>query len=151
MTATLSRRAVVRGSGVVALGAVFGFALARRSDAARGAGPSGAAANGYGPAAAPGDGEVLAAVADVPDGGGLVLAEQHVVLTRTGDQVHAFSATCTHQGCTVDGVTDGRITCPCHGSAFDATTGMVVQGPATTALAPVAVTVADGDVTRAGG
>jgi Rieske Fe-S protein len=147
MTATLTRRAVVRGSGVVVMGAGLGFALARRSDAARGAGPAGAAANGYGPTTSSGSGERLATLADVPDGGGLVLDDQHVVLTRSGDQVHAFSATCTHQGCTVDGVTDGRITCPCHGSAFDATTGKVVQGPATTGLAAVDVTVTDGTVT----
>jgi len=151
MTATLSRRAVVRGCGVVAVGAVVGFTWARRSDAAQAVGPSGAAANGYGPAASSGGGEVLAPLADVPEGGGLVLADEHVVLTKSGDEVHAFSATCTHQGCTVDGVTDGRITCPCHGSAFDATTGKVVQGPATTGLAPVAVTVTGGEVTRAGG
>jgi Rieske Fe-S protein len=150
MTATLTRRTLLRGSGVVVVGAVLGFALARRSDAAGGSGPAGAAANGYGPAASAG-GEHLAALADVPDGGGLVLPDQHVVLTRSGDEVHAFSATCTHQGCTVDGVSDGRITCPCHGSAFDAATGEVVQGPATTALAPVAVTVADGDVALGGG
>jgi Rieske Fe-S protein len=146
MTGTLTRRAVLRGSAVVVTGAVLGFALARRSDAARDTGPSGAAANGYGPSTAAAGGERLAALGDVPDGGGLVLGDQHVVLTRTGDDVHAFSATCTHQGCTVDGVTDGRITCPCHGSVFDATTGKVVQGPATTGLAPVDVLVTNGVV-----
>jgi Rieske Fe-S protein len=151
MTATLTRRAVVRGCGVVAVGAVIGFAWTRRSDAAQAVGPSGAAANGYGPAATSGRGEVLAPLADVPDGGGLVLADEHVVLTRSGDEVRAFSATCPHQGCTVDGVTDGRITCPCHGSAFDAATGEVVQGPATTGLGPVDVTVTDGEITLAGG
>ena len=149
MTAALTRRTVLRGSGVVLVGTVVGFALARRSDAARGTGPTGAAANGYGPAG--GGGERLAPVADVPDGGGLVLAGQHVVLTRTGDDVRAFSATCTHQGCTVDGVADGRITCPCHGSVFDAATGKVVQGPATTGLTAVDITVADGTVTLTGG
>ncbi|MEO7982068.1 MAG: Rieske (2Fe-2S) protein [Sporichthyaceae bacterium] len=148
MTAPLTRRTVLRGSGVVGLGAVAGFALARRSQAASGTGPSGAAANGYGPAA--GGGERLASLADVPDGGGLVLGGQHVVLVRSGDAVHAFSATCTHQGCTVDGVANGRITCPCHGSAFDATTGAVVQGPAPTGLPTVEVTVADGVVTLGG-
>lgn len=151
MTGTLTRRAVVRGSGVVVVGAVLGFALARRSDAARGTGPAGAAANGYGPPKQDGTARLVAPLADLPDGGGLVLADLHVVVTRTGDEVHAFSATCTHQGCTVDGVTDGRITCPCHGSAFDATTGEVVQGPATAPLAPVTVAVADGDVVLPGG
>jgi Rieske Fe-S protein len=80
-----------------------------------------------------------------------VLAEQRVVLVRSGDAVRAFSAICTHQGCTVDGVTDGVITCPCHGSTFDAETGDVVTGPATRPLAPVQVEVADGVVTLPGG
>ena len=151
MSAALTRRSLLRGSGVVVGGAVVGFALARRSDAARDTGPAGAAANGYGPAAAGGGGEQLASLADVPDGGGLVLDDQRVVLTRTGDQVHAFSATCPHQGCTVGGVADGAITCPCHGSVFDASTGDVVQGPATTGLAPVDVTVTAGVITLQGG
>ena len=80
-----------------------------------------------------------------------MLADQRVVLVRSGDEVHAFSSTCTHQGCTVDGVTDGVITCPCHGSAFDAATGDVVTGPATRPLDPVQVEVADGVVTLPGG
>jgi Rieske Fe-S protein len=152
MTATLTRRAVVRGSGVVVLGAVLGFALARRSEAAKGTGPAGAAANGYGPTASSGAGtERLAALADVPDGGGIVLSDKRVVVTRTGEEVHAFSATCTHQGCTVDGVTDGGITCPCHGSVFDAATGEVLQGPASAPLPPVEVAVVDGDVVLPGG
>ena len=149
MTAALSRRTVLRGSGVVAVGAVAGFLLARRTDAARGTGTA-VAANGYGPEPAS-TASTLAPVADIPDGGGLVLADQRVVLVRSGDQVRAFSATCTHQGCTVDGVTDGLITCPCHGSTFDAGTGQVVSGPATRPLPPVQVEVADGVVTLPGG
>ena len=149
MTAALSRRTVLRGSGVVAVGAVAGFLLIRSSDAARGSGTA-AAANGYGPEPAA-TASTLAPVDDVPDGGGLVLADQHVVLVRSGDEVHAFSSTCTHQGCTVDGVTDGVITCPCHGSEFDAATGDVVRGPATRPLDPVQVEVADGVVTLPGG
>jgi Rieske Fe-S protein len=149
MTAALSRRSVLRGSGVVAVGAVAGFLLARRSDAARGTGTA-VAANAYGPDPAS-TASTLASVDDIPDGGGLVLDDQRVVLVRSGDDVRAFSATCTHQGCTVDGVTDGVITCPCHGSAFDAGTGEVVTGPATRALDPVQVEVADGAVTLTGG
>lgn len=150
MSSALSRRSVLRGAGVVSLGVAVGYTLARGSDAARGTGTA-AAANGYGPAPTAGTAEVLAPLADVPDGGGLVLADQHVVLTRSGEQVRAFSATCTHQGCTVDGVADGRITCPCHGSVFDAATGAVVQGPATEPLPAVAVTVVDGSVSVSGG
>ena len=63
-----------------------------------------------------------------------MLADEGVVLIRDGDDVTAFSATCTHQGCPVAGVTDGRIMCPCHNSAFDAETGDVVTGPARSPL-----------------
>jgi len=45
----------------------------------------------------------------------------------------ALTAICTHQGCTVTGFTNQRYVCPCHGSQYD-TSGMVLQGPAPTAL-----------------
>ena len=45
----------------------------------------------------------------------------------------------------MSGVTDGVITCPCHGSQFDMTTGAVRQGPATAPLPEKSVSVgADG-------
>jgi Rieske Fe-S protein len=43
-------------------------------------------------------------------------------------------------------VEDGAISCPCHGSRFDPASGKVVSGPASRALAEVAVTVRDGAV-----
>ncbi|MDC7122008.1 Rieske 2Fe-2S domain-containing protein [Cellulomonas fimi] len=92
------------------------------------------------------DGAVLAALSDVPDGGALVLTDRQVVLVRDGDDVEAFSAVCTHQGCLVDEVADGEIRCPCHGSAFDARSGDVVRGPAQRALPEVDVDVRDGRV-----
>ena len=63
-----------------------------------------------------------------------------------GGTVHAFSAACTHQGCTVGSVSGGAINCPCHGSRFDANTGAVVSGPAPASLAPVSVDVTGGVV-----
>ncbi|WP_432476438.1 Rieske (2Fe-2S) protein [Nocardioides sp. GXQ0305] len=140
----LTRASALRG-GLWALGAAaVGFAAARAAGLGTSEGGS-AAANAYG--AEPTGGRPLAAVADVPAGGGLVLADEGVVLVRgDGEDVHAFSATCTHQGCPVSEVTGGRIICPCHGSAFDAQTGEVVAGPAPSALPPVEVTVQDGDV-----
>ena len=65
-----------------------------------------------------------------------------VVITQpTAGDYKAFSAVCTHQGCTVNAVADGVITCPCHGSTFDIATGDVKQGPATKALPTKSVTV----------
>lgn len=64
-----------------------------------------------------------------------------VIVARPQDeQVVAFSAVCTHQGCQVV-PNDGRLDCPCHGSRFDAQTGKVLRGPATTSLPPVNVRV----------
>jgi Rieske Fe-S protein len=139
-----ARRSVLTGTAVAAVAGLLGFLLARNSSAA--VPQAGAAANGYGPAAASG-GKKLAALSAVPQGGGVVLGSVGVVLTSDAQGgVHAFSATCTHQGCTVGPVRDGRIVCPCHGSEFDARTGAVVRGPATRPLPQVRVVVRDGAV-----
>jgi Rieske Fe-S protein len=150
----------------VALVAGAGVALAGCSDGggdADGAGTSTAAAPD-GPAdpapvtapaaseaadgtAGAGQAAVLAAVADVPVGGGIVLTDQNVVLTQpTEGDIKGFSATCTHAGCAVTTVADGVIRCPCHGSTFDITTGEPQGGPAARALPAVAVAVSGSDV-----
>jgi Rieske Fe-S protein len=90
---------------------------------------------------------MLVSLDQVPTGGGVVLEEERIVVTRSAtDDVRAFTAVCTHQGCTVDTVADGIIQCPCHGSRFDAGTGQVRRGPATRPLASVAVVVRSGEV-----
>ena len=88
----------------------------------------------------------LIQAADIPVGGGKVFEDLKVVVTQpTAGDYKAFTAVCTHQGCTVGGVADNVITCPCHGSTFDAATGAVTQGPATRPLDAKSVTVgADG-------
>jgi Rieske Fe-S protein len=139
-----SRRAMVRGCAVTVAGAVAGFLVARRSDAASSR-TTGTAANGYG--ATVSGGRRLADVDQVPVGGGLILDQQNIVLTRTaGNSVHAFSATCTHQGCTVNQVSGGTIDCPCHNSRFDVRTGAVVSGPAPRPLPSIEVSVRGNDI-----
>lgn len=46
--------------------------------------------------------------------------------------LYAFDDTCTHKGCSLaKGKLDGTtVTCPCHGSQFDVTSGAVLRGPA---------------------
>ncbi|MEU0841951.1 Rieske (2Fe-2S) protein [Streptomyces sp. NPDC005962] len=81
----------------------------------------------------------------VPAGGAKIYREDRVVVSRTaGGQYKAFSAVCTHRGCVVDAVEDGKISCPCHGSVFDARTGKVLQGPAVAPLPSVPVRVKGG-------
>ena len=65
-----------------------------------------------------------------------------------GDFV-AYSAVCTHQGCTV-AYKGGELACPCHGSVFDPADGAaVVAGPAPRPLPEIPVKVEGGEVVRA--
>ncbi|WP_225822208.1 Rieske (2Fe-2S) protein [Streptomyces naphthomycinicus] len=91
--------------------------------------------------ASPG-GKRLATTSDIPEGGGKVFKEQKIVVTqpKKGD-FKAFSAICTHQGCTVNRVADGTIDCPCHGSRFHIADGSVAHGPATRPLPEESITV----------
>ena len=58
-------------------------------------------------------------ISAVPVGGGVILADEQVVITQPQEGVfQAFSAVCTHQGCVVSEVSDGTINCPCHGSRY---------------------------------
>ncbi|HCT80639.1 MAG TPA: (2Fe-2S)-binding protein [Micromonosporaceae bacterium] len=62
--------------------------------------------------------------------------------------LYAFDDTCTHQGCSLargklDGIT---VTCPCHGSQFDVTSGAVLRGPATRPVRSWAVQIEREDV-----
>jgi len=95
-----------------------------------------------------GPGVVVAALSDVPVGGGYAVSldGRAVLITQPEPgTVAGFDATCTHQGCTVRGTEDGLV-CPCHGSAFDPATGAVLEGPADEPLAPVGVAVRGADV-----
>src|SRR5829696_5058865 len=66
----------------------------------------------------------------------------------------AYSAICTHLGCTVlpQLSAQGYIICPCHGSVFDpAATARVVSGPANRPLLALPIEVASDGVVRAAG
>lgn len=137
--AGLSRRSVLNGCAISVAAGVVGFVIAKNTDAARPKDPT-AAANAYGTVQT--GGQLLAKLDQVPVGSGLILASAGIVLTQpTSGTVQGFSATCTHQGCTVGSIEDGTIVCPCHGSRFDLGSGAPVQGPATSPLPKVAVVV----------
>ncbi|MFF7968604.1 Rieske (2Fe-2S) protein [Streptomyces sp. NPDC007903] len=83
-----------------------------------------------------GDGQALGSVSEIPEGGGKIFAAEKVVVTQPKKgEYKAFSAICTHQGCTLNKVADGTVDCPCHGSKFHIADGSVARGPATKPLA----------------
>jgi len=61
------------------------------------------------------------------------VCETWVALSEIDGEVYAIGDLCTHQGCSLaKGELEGTtVTCPCHGSQFDVTTGTVLRGPAT--------------------
>ncbi|MFI9596810.1 Rieske (2Fe-2S) protein [Nonomuraea sp. NPDC052265] len=92
--------------------------------------------------------KALADTGDIQVGGGTVFKDQKVVVTQpTEGEFKAFTAICTHAGCTVASVSNGTINCPCHGSKFKIEDGSVADGPAGAPLAEKKITV-DGDKIR---
>jgi Rieske Fe-S protein len=94
-----------------------------------------------------GSGGALGKSSDIPVGGGKIFKSEKVVVTQPQQgEFKAFSAVCTHRGCTVDSISGGKIHCPCHGSAFNVTDGSVANGPAAKPLPAKTVTVQNGEL-----
>ena len=55
-----------------------------------------------------------------------------IAIASVDDVFYAFGDTCTHRGCSLaeGDLAATVVTCPCHGSQFDVTTGEVLRGPA---------------------
>ncbi|MFC1419451.1 Rieske (2Fe-2S) protein [Streptacidiphilus cavernicola] len=152
------RRTVLAGVGVVGIATALTACGSSSSTTSAGSGAgAGAGAGATSGAAAPssaaaggaaGGGTALGATKDVPVGGGKVFAAEKVVVTQpTAGEFKAFTAICTHMGCTVGSVSGGTINCPCHGSQYHIADGSVARGPAPSALAPETITVANGEIT----
>lgn len=148
---TATAAAMVAMAGVAAACTQYGNSSAPLTggETSTGTGNSGNSGSGTGTGTGnSGGGAVLGKTADVPVGGGRVFTNEQVVVTQpAAGTFKAFSAICTHQGCTVATVANGTINCPCHGSKFKIADGSVANGPANTPLPQRSVTVTGDQIT----
>ena len=146
-TTTLSRRTVLAGACgtcAVALASCAAYGPGQPAAAPAPTPQAGGSVSGGGASGA------LVTTSDVPVGGGVVLADAGLVITQPkAGQFKAFSAVCTHQGCTVGSVEGGTINCPCHGSQFAIADGSVVNGPAQKPLPAKSIRVSGTSITAA--
>lgn len=137
---TACRRTLLRGA---ALAGVAGLGLTACAGGGDGADGGGYGADGGGDA--PATAVELGPAAEVPVGGAKLYRDQKVVVSQPAKGTYkAYSAVCTHAGCVVDTVEKGVVSCPCHGSRFNAETGAVERGPAGAPLPGVEVRVEGG-------
>ena len=98
-------------------------------------------------------GSVLAKVSDIAVGGGALVNSgtngQLLVCQPSKGVFTAYDPTCTHLQNTVDPPVSDVITCPAHGSQFNAANGDVERGPAQTPLTSVKVTISGANVVLA--
>lgn len=76
------------------------------------------------------------------------LDETGVLIANVEGNFYAITSICTHRNCNLaKGRLKGAfVTCPCHASRFDVTTGEVLHGPATKPAKTFKVVVQDNDV-----
>lgn len=138
-TETPNRRTVLRAAGITGVAAAGAGVLAA-------CGGSGSTSSGSGGAAASSTTAASVKAADVPVGGGVINPDALFVVTQpTAGTYKAFSAVCTHQGCTVTRVSGGMIDCPCHGSQFDISTGAPTSSSQAKKALPTKTATLNGD------
>ena len=76
------------------------------------------------------------------------VAGTKVDVANADGHLYALEDTCTHRGCSLaSGRLEGTtVTCPCHGSQFDVTSGAVLRGPATQPVRSRSVQIAGEDL-----
>jgi nitrite reductase/ring-hydroxylating ferredoxin subunit len=76
------------------------------------------------------------------------VAGTKVAVANADGHLYALENTCTHRGCSLaSGRLEGTtVTCPCHGSQFDVTSGTVIRGPAARPVRSRSVQIAGEDL-----
>jgi Rieske Fe-S protein len=102
-------------------------------------------------------GQAIAKETDLPPGSAVAFTDATtgkpgVLVRLKGGELVAYSAECTHQGCTVSYRAKGKgcLACSCHGSVFDpASSGKLISGPADEPLPRLHIQARDGRIFRA--
>lgn len=154
----LTRRAVVALGGATVMGASAlalsactptGSSTGSGSSDDSGTGAPGSDSTGSGSGSSTPPTPSLLKLSSIPVGGSIssTLGGQPIVVAQPKKgEVTAFSAICTHMGCTV-APAGLRYDCPCHGSIFNAVNGDVIRGPAVRPLKRLSVSVSGDSVT----
>jgi arsenite oxidase small subunit len=148
---SISRGNFIRLGGALGVGVASASLLASCGGSSSGGSSSG---SGGGESSGGSGSQAIAQASDVKSGSAVQFKNDGdpavLVHLKSGDFV-AYSAVCTHQGCTVAYKPDqGTLNCPCHGSIFDpAKSGEAVQGPAQQPLPDIPINVQNGQIVRA--
>ena len=150
----VSRELFIRAAVALGVGVAGGSVLAGCSNGTdAGRAVTGGSEATSGPRVAPG--EAIAATSSVEANSAVSYTSaetgQPEVLVRLADgRFVAYSAVCTHQGCTVAYKPDTRkLACPCHGGTFDpAQRAEVVAGPPPRPLPAVGIEERNGKIFR---
>jgi nitrite reductase/ring-hydroxylating ferredoxin subunit len=167
LSMTQSRRALLAGAGVTCAALLTGCTTYDANNGGLAGPPPTSGSPATSGVSVPGDGDTsgaasgassagspaaaaLASTSAVQEGGGKIIGGKNIVITQPeAGTFKAFTAVCTHAGCIVSTVSGGTINCPCHGSKFSIKDGSVVNGPASSPLAPIAIKVEGTSIVQA--
>ena len=94
--------------------------------------------------------DVVAKTGDIPEGEmrAYQVGGEDVTIANVAGTFYAFNDVCTHAMCSLaeGDLDDTTVTCACHGSEFDVTTGDVLGGPATEPVDSYQVSVEGDDI-----